>query len=156
MSSAPNPETEPMVPEDIYYFLLEHRDGYYPAFVSYLTPDFIPFLRDTFRKQELKWINICIGEVRFLTRTDRPLHVLGGGDPEAIKFASDNASLDLFPSGACPETCSDVRIIPYPAFWHRGVAPLVKMVIGTEVMVRQDDLWVPFSLPESSSNGGRS
>jgi len=91
------------------------------------------------------YVNLTLGEQRFITWTDKPAYLLPYEEKAALQFAVEDRELVLFPSSDLPPEADAVQTIRYPSHWTKGVEPFLKFRLGNLITRRVNGVWVPLS-----------
>jgi hypothetical protein len=127
--------------EELYFFTYLNNNVYVPAYIGWLDRNTIKAFELVGKIQKDLRLTTQIAEIKFVVKTAVPLYLIPYDNDEVYEFASDDNTIDLFPSGLVAEDSTFDREISFPSFFYPGVKLHIEFKLFNELHMQQDGKW---------------
>ena len=131
---------------ELYFFTYLQDSVFVPAYVGWLNKDTIKAFEAVGKTQQDLVLITEIAEIKFVVKTAVPLYLIAYDNDEIYEFASDDNTLDLFPSGIVPSDSDFDREISFPSFFQAEVQPYIEFKLFNTLHMQQNGAWVQLTL----------
>lgn len=134
-------------PDSTYYFTCLVNGVYQTLFVAWISEELIKAfeLLENAEHGHVR-INVNVGEHSFMCCVDRPVYLISFDNDDVFKYAGDDNTLELYPSGNLPEDPEMLTVIDFPTYFNIGVAPLIDFRMGNQFCQQVNGIWIPIEL----------